>query len=307
MFTTIIIQPIFNLLVLIYALIPGHNFGLAIIIFTVIIRMLLWPLVKKQLSQAKAMRELAPELKKIKKAAAGDKRKESMMTMELYKEREINPFASIGILIIQLPILIGLYSGLRRIIKDPHQMIDFSYPVVHHLGWMQHLAGNIHQFDNSLFGVVDLSRKAVGTSGIYWPAMIIVIASAFVQYYQSKQLMPRDKDARGLRTILRDASTGKSADQQEVNAAVSRGTQYMIPAFVFLFGLSFAAALPLYWLASSGVAYLQQARALKEDTTEAEASIQASVAKDAEEQPQRPTHKPENTAARKKHKKRKRR
>lgn len=305
MFTTIIIQPIFNLLVLIYALIPGHNFGLAIIIFTVIIRLLMWPLVKKQLSQAKAMRELAPELKKIKKAAAGDKRKESMMTMELYKEKEINPFASIGILIVQLPILIGLYSGLRRIIQNPHQIIDFSYPVLHHLGWMQHLAGNIHDFDNTLFGVVDLSRKAAGAGGTYWPAMVIVVASAFVQYYQSKQLMPRDKDSRGLRRILKDAGSGKTADQQEVNAAVARGTQYLIPAFVFLFGLSFAAALPLYWLASSSVAYLQQARILKEDVTEAEASVQASSAKDAEK-PQRPTRNPENAAARKQRKKRKR-
>src|SRR3982751_1040584 len=99
-FTTLIVQPIFNLLVLIYAILPGHNFGLAIIIFTVIVRLALWPLVKKQLNHAKAMRELTPEIKKIKQAAKGDKQKESAMTMELYKEREINPFASIGILIV---------------------------------------------------------------------------------------------------------------------------------------------------------------------------------------------------------------
>ena len=60
MFTTFIVQPIFNLLVLIYALLPGHNFGLAIIIFTIIIRLLMWPLVKKQLHHAKAIRELGP-------------------------------------------------------------------------------------------------------------------------------------------------------------------------------------------------------------------------------------------------------
>src|SRR5277367_999048 len=112
-FTTIIIQPIFNLLVLIYAILPGHNFGLAIIIFTIVVRLLMWPLVKKQLRQAKAMRELQPEIKRIKKAAAGNRQKESMMVMELYKEREVSPFGSIGTLIIQLVILIGLYSGLR--------------------------------------------------------------------------------------------------------------------------------------------------------------------------------------------------
>ena len=66
MFTTIIVQPIFNLLVLIYAILPGHNFGLSLIIFTIIIRLLLWPLVKKQLHQTKLMRKLQPEIKKIK-------------------------------------------------------------------------------------------------------------------------------------------------------------------------------------------------------------------------------------------------
>ncbi len=90
MFTTIFVQPIFNLLVLIYALIPGHNFGLAIILFTILVRLLMWPLVKKQLHHARAIRRLQPELKKIKKAAKGDRQKESQLTMELYKERQIN-------------------------------------------------------------------------------------------------------------------------------------------------------------------------------------------------------------------------
>ena len=273
MFTTIIVQPIFNLLVLIYALIPGHNFGLAIIIFTILIRLLMWPLVKKQLSQAKAMRELAPELKKIKVAAKGDRQKESMLTMELYKEREINPFASLGVLIIQLPILIGLYSGLRKILNDPHQIISFSYPILHHLSWMQALSANIHRFDNSLFGLINLTRTAVGTSGIYWPAMVIVLASAAAQYFQTRQLMPQSKESRSLRSILSQAGQGKNADQSEVTAAVSRSTQFLVPVMVLLVSLRLAVALPLYWLVSSLVAYIQQARVLREDTDQAEASV----------------------------------
>src|SRR5882762_3909275 len=106
-FEVVIVKPIFNLLVLIYAILPGHNFGLAIILFTIIVRLLMWPLVKKQLHQAKAMRQLQPELKRIKKAAAGNKQQESMMLMELYRERGIKPFASIGLVILQLPIFIG--------------------------------------------------------------------------------------------------------------------------------------------------------------------------------------------------------
>src|SRR6478609_2242172 len=109
-FTTLIVQPIFNLLVLIYAIIPGHNFGLALIIFTIIIRLLMWPLVKRQLRSTKMMRKLQPELKRIKKEAKGNRQLESQMMMELYKEHNFNPFGAFPVLIIQFVILIGLYS-----------------------------------------------------------------------------------------------------------------------------------------------------------------------------------------------------
>jgi YidC/Oxa1 family membrane protein insertase len=273
-FTTIIIQPIFNLLVLIYALLPGHNFGLAIIIFTILIRILLWPMVKKQLNHAKAMRELQPELKKIKQASKGDRQQESKLTMELYKEREINPFASLGIMIVQIPILIGLYSGLNRIIKNPHEIISFSYPALHHLSWMQTLSHNIHRFDNSLLGIVDLTRAAVSPKGVYGVGLAIALASALAQYYQSKQLMPQSKDSRSLRTILSEAGQGKTADQSEVNAAVGRSTMFLIPGMVFIFAIRLALALPLYWLTSSVVALIQQARVLREDAQEADSSIE---------------------------------
>src|SRR5471030_2593668 len=137
MFTTLIVQPIFNLLVLIYALLPGHNFGLALIIFTIIIRLLLWPLLKKQLHQAKAMRKLQPEIKKVKQSAKGDRTKESQLLMELYKERGINPFATFPTLIVQLIVLIGLYSGLRKVIANPEVLVTFTYAPIANLPWMQ--------------------------------------------------------------------------------------------------------------------------------------------------------------------------
>jgi YidC/Oxa1 family membrane protein insertase len=273
MFDTLIVQPIFNLLVLIYAILPGHNFGIAIILFTVVIRLLMWPLVKKQLHHAKAMRELQPELKRIKKEAKGDRQKESAMTMALYKEKEINPFGSIGLLIVQIPILIALYSGISRVIKDPQTLIDFAYPFVQKVGNLPELAANIHQFDATLFGFVDLTRAALNPSGgIYWPAMILVVGSAVTQYFQSKQLMPSDKDARKLRDILRDAGTGRSADQSEVNNAVGRSTKFIIPVFIFIFTVNLPSALSLYWLTSGIVAIIQQARVLGRDEKELEKS-----------------------------------
>lgn len=271
MFTTLIAQPIFNLLVLIYAILPGHNLGLAIIIFTIIVRLLLWPLVKRQLHQTKAMRRLQPELKRIKKEAKGDRQKESVMVMALYKEHGVSPFGSIGILLLQLPILIALYDGLRRVVSDPHQIITFAYPALRHLPWMQQLSHNIHQFDGTLFGVVNLTRSAILNGAVYWPALVIVVASAVVQYFQSKQLLVTDKNARSLRSILRDAGKGKEADQSEVSAAVGGVTRYFIPLMVLLVTVRLASALGLYWLVGGLIAYIQQSIILREDETELEA------------------------------------
>ncbi len=270
-FHILIIKPIFNLLVLIYALLPGHNFGLAIILFTILVRLLMWPLVKKQLHQAKAMRELQPELKKIKAKTKGNKQQESVMLMELYKERNISPFSSIGTLIVQFIILIGLYAGLNKVVHDPKQIIDFSYTWIHHLPWLQTLASNAGHFDETLLGWVDLTKPALASGGgIYWPAMLLVAGSAAGQYFQSAQLMPSPKDGRGLKAILKDAGSGKSADQSEVSAAIGRQTKYLIPFMIFIFTVNLPSALSLYWFTGAIVAYFQQGYILKQDETEME-------------------------------------
>ncbi len=268
MFDIFIVKPIFNLLVFIYALLPGHNFGLALIIFTVVVRLLMWPLIKKQLHHSKAMRSLQPELKRIKKAAKGNRQQESLMTMALYKEKEISPFGTIGILIVQLIILLGLYSGLRRIVDDPQSIITYSYGWIRDLSWLQTLAGDISQFDETFLGVIDLTRSAVGEAGIYFPALLLVTGSAITQYLSSKQLMPTDKNARSLKEILKEAGNGKQADQSEVSAATGKTMQYFIPVMIFVFTIGLASALALYWFVGGLVAYLQQAKVLGQDEEE---------------------------------------
>lgn len=271
-FEVIIVKPIFNLLVFIYGILPGHNFGLSIILFTIIVRLLMWPLVKKQLHQAKAMRSLQPELKRIKKATKGNKQQESMMLMELYKERGISPFGSIGTLVVQLIILIGLYSGLRRVVDNPHAIIQYSYSWMHNLSGLKLLAADIKHFDATLFRVVDLTKSALPKGGgVYVPGLLIVLGSALAQFYQSKQLLPAPKDGRTLRSILRDANSGKQAEQSDVSAAVGQSTKYLLPLSIVLFTISLPSALSLYWLTSGIVAYMQQARVLGGDEEEMEA------------------------------------
>lgn len=307
MFDLLIVQPIFNLLVLIYGLVPFHNFGLSIIIFTIVVRLLMWPVVKKQLHHAKAMRKLQPELKRIKKAAAGNKQQESVMLMELYKERGISPFGTLGVLVVQLIILTGLYFGLRKVVIDPKAILDFSYSWLKNLPWLKTLATDIGRFDGTLFGFIDLRRPALNVGGgFYFPALALVLGSAVAQFFQSKQLLPQAKDARSLRSILKEAGTGKKSDQAEVNAAIGQSTKWILPVFIVLFTVQLASALSLYWLVGGIVAYIQQSRILGQDEEEMEMIADETTKKDVIEGEVVQKPKPKKTASKKKASKKRR-
>lgn len=267
MFTTLVVQPIFNVLVAIYALIPGHNFGVAIILFTVIARIALYPLLKKQLKNTKAMRDLQPELKRIKEASKGNKQQESVMMMELYKEKEIRPMSQVGLMVVQLVVFLALFSGLNRVVKDPSTLLTFSYKPVQNTSFMQELKQDITLFDNTLLGQVDLDRPAYKKdTGIYLPAFLMVLGSAIISYFQIRQTLPQDKASRKLRDILRDANQkGKEADSSEVNAVISRNMAYFMPGLILVLTISFPAALALYWFVGGLIAYAQQTKLLQSD------------------------------------------
>jgi YidC/Oxa1 family membrane protein insertase len=309
MFDALIVRPIFNLLEFIYAIIPGHDLGVAIILFTILVRLALWPLVRKQLHHAQAMRKLQPELKKIKKAASGDRKKEARLQMELYKERDIKPFSSIGTLIIQIPIFIGLYQAVLKMINDPASLQNFSYEFVRNLPWINEIAADISKFDETLFGVVDLTRRGFesgeGGAVIYLPAVILALVSTIMQYYQTKMLMMSNTDARKLSVILRETAEGKQADQAEITAAISKLMLYFLPFATFIFANIVPSALALYLLTSSAVGYLQQRKVLGQDAEELhEIAEEAEITeKAAAKKPKKKKTSKAKTAAKKRRKK----
>lgn len=269
LFRLLIEQPIFNLLEVIYAIVPGHDLGVAIIIFTALIRLALWPLLRKQLHHARKMRKLQPELKKIKKAAKGDRQKEARLQMEFYKEHEVKPFSTIGTLIVQIPIFIGLYQAVLKLINDPNTLQTFSYSWVNNLPWIQDIVANAADFDAKLLGVIDLTQKGLTPGGgLYFGAIALAFIAAISQYFQSKSLLMDQKDSRKLSVILKEAASGKESDQAEVTAALSKGMLYFMPFITFIFSINLPSALSLYFLTSSVVGYFQQRIILREDVEE---------------------------------------
>jgi len=279
-FRAILVQPLFNLLFIIYALIPGNDFGVALILFTIAIRLLMWPLLKKQLHQQKAMRELQPEIAKIKQRAKGDKQKEAQAMMELYKEKEINPLGSLGVVFLQLPILLALFYMLREVVNDHGSIEHLSYSLTASLDAVKEIIANPGTFHPSLLGVVDLSKHALDNGVIYWPAVPFILLAGIGQFVQSRQITTTSRDRKNLRQLLRDAQDGKEVSQAEQQAAMTSSMTYFFPVLTIVIGLSFPAALSLYWAASSFVAVIQQRLILGQDLKEmAAVEVKTSVKK----------------------------
>ena len=265
----ILTQPLFNLLIVIYALIPGNDFGVAIIIFTVMVRLLLWPLLKKQLHQQKAMKELQPEISKIKKKSGGDKQKEAQAMMELYKEREINPLGNLGVVFLQFPILIALFLMLRGVVDDHTTVARLSYDIVKNLQPVADIISKPAEFKPFFLGIIDLSQAAYTKStGIYWPAVPLAFGAGLGQFLQTRQLATKNKDSKTLKSLLKDAKDGKQVSQSEQNEVMTGSLTNFLPIITLIFAFGFPAALSLYWTSSSLIAVFQQKSILGQDLEE---------------------------------------
>ncbi len=230
LFDTLVVQPLFNIILAIYALLPGHDFGVSIILFAVLVRVVLWPLIKKQLHQTKVMRAVQPELKKIKLKAKGNRALEGQLMLELYRERGINPFSSIGVLLLQLPIFIALFRITQILATDRERIGDYVYSFMQVLEPIKKIAENPDMLNESLFGLIDLTQKAVQNgAALYIPLVILALLSAVLQYYQSKQLAPVASESKKLKDLFKASAEGEKIDQSEVSAIMSRRMLAIFP------------------------------------------------------------------------------
>ncbi len=270
MFDFLIVDPIFNALMALYSVIPGGDFGVAIIIFTIFIRFLIYPLVKSQLHQTKAMRKLQPELKKIKVAANGNRQLEASQQMELYKRYGINPFRSILILIIQLPIFIGLYQVIQVMTLHRDQLARHMYDATAQLEPVKKIIDNPDHFNNTMLGFIDLTKTTFGSHGVDITLLALAVIAAVTQYIMTKQTAPTNESPKKFRQIMAEAASGKSSDPSEMSGAMMGTMIKVMPVFMFFIMVSLPGALALYYTASNIVAVAQQHYLLNKDSEELE-------------------------------------
>jgi YidC/Oxa1 family membrane protein insertase len=216
-------NPIYNILVALVAGLPGESVGLAVVILTILIRLILLPFTLSAARTQRAMRALEPKLKELKELHKGDKEKEAVATLELYKAERVNPFASLLTLFVQLPILLALYWVFRY---EPFTTLDLA---------------RLYAF-TPLPVHVSLSFLGVSIAG---KSIVFAALAGLAQYAQAALALSGQPPSGG----------GGAQDFQRV-----LGTQmkYVFPILIAVICYTTSAAVALYFVTTNVIGALQE-------------------------------------------------
>jgi len=227
LFNTILYQPFLNLLVFLYNIFPGHDLGWAIVLLTIIIKIILHPLSRQAIRGQKSIQELQPKLEELKKKYAGDQQKQSRAMMELYRENKVNPFSSCLPILIQFPLLIAVFQVFRAGLTSANLPV---YSFIHNPGTLSVLA----------FGFLNLAERNI----------FLAIITGALQYFQTKML-PIKKPAPEF--VKKDG-----AKDESMMTMMNKQMQFMMPIMTVFIGISLPSGLMLYWLVSLLLTILEQ-------------------------------------------------
>lgn len=216
----VIFDPLYNALIFLFDAVPWIDAGIAVILFTIIVRLILFPLSKKSIVTQVRMKEIEPELNRLKETVT-DKQQQALKVMELYKSKGVNPFSSFFLLFLQLPIIYALYhifvtSGLPNISEV------WTYPSLYAD------VASIH-INMNFLGFFDLTQKSIFFS----------VLAAIAQYFQLRFSLASNPPA--------------NTSNNPMNAAqdMMKNMKYVFPVIVFIISYQISAVVAIYWTISS--------------------------------------------------------
>ncbi len=223
LFNQIFYEPIFNLVIWLYNVIPGESLGLAIIALTIIIKLILLPLSQKSIKSQKALQEIQPKIDELKKKYKDKKEEMGKAMMNLYKEHKVNPFSSCLPLLIQLPFLLAVFRVFRNGIENNLSLV---YPFIE-------TPDTIH---NMWLGI-DLSS----------PSILFALLAGSAQFWQAKMMMAK-----------KPKTQDKGSKNENMAAMMSKQMVYFMPVITIFIGLRLPGGLTLYWFLVTLLTALQQ-------------------------------------------------
>lgn len=227
LFHVILYQPLFNIFIALYNVLPGHDVGVVILLLTFLVRLVLYPLTSSSIKSQRALQEMQPKMEEIKKKFPNDKQAQAQATMELYRTTKVHPLASCLPTLLQLPILIALYWVLRDGLASSN-IAQNLYPFVHN-------PGQINQISVGIFNMAN-------------PNIVLAILAGAAQFFQAKTLSRKSPP--------KEAGTG--AKDEDMMTMMNKQMLYLMPLMTVLIGSRFPAGLTLYWFFSTLLMVLQQ-------------------------------------------------
>lgn len=232
-FHAAIYQPLYNAVIFFYAGLPIQDFGIAIILTTILIKTAFFSLSRMQIEQQKKMQDIQPKLKAIQEKYKTDKAEQTKQIMACYKENKVNPFSGCLPLIIQLVFFITFYRVIININMNGLVVNGADvYSFVPNPGEIKHIA----------FGFLDMVKASP----------VLGALAALAQYFQTKMILPQSAQV----SAKKDAAS--SSEMPDMAAIMGKQMLYIGPALVFFFSFQFPAALSLYWFVSTLLAWVQQ-------------------------------------------------
>jgi YidC/Oxa1 family membrane protein insertase len=246
LFNTFLYQPLMNALIVIYQLVPGQDFGIAVILLTIIIRFLLYPVSAKGVRAQKAINEIQPRIKEIQEKHKKDKEKQVKEILEVYKEAKVSPFSAFLPLLIQLPVLIALYRVLWGVQTTEAMKALYSFVPAP------------QEISSMFLGSIELAQAGIvqeinGASVFLFGNLVIIIGAVVAQFVQMKMISAKNKKV----------SSDKKQGTQEMAERMQKQMLYFFPFFTFFILLKMPLAIGLYWLVSTLFSIAQQHIILK--------------------------------------------
>lgn len=233
-FNVIFYQPLFNLLVFFYNVIPGHDIGLAIVALTIVVRVILYPLALQSIKSQKAMQDLQPKLAALKEKYKDKKEELAQEMVKLYKEEKVNPLSSCLPVLIQLPFLIAVYKVFQSGLKS--NSLNLLYPFIE----------NPNHLNSVSLGFIDLTK----------PNYIFAILAGAAQFWQTKMLL-----------VTRPPKGMPGGKDEDITAVMNKQMVYFMPLITIVIGISLPGGLTLYWFVTTLLMALQQLYFFKKKKT----------------------------------------
>lgn len=252
-----LIWPIVNLLVAFYKMVDGLGipgpFGWAIILLTIVIRLLLYPLMQKQLSSAKKMANLKPHLDALHTKHKDDKAALQQAQLALYKEHGVNPAAGCLPLLIQMPVLIALYNVFYQVLNNGNlEELVVQLNQILYVPWLRLQTLDLNFFGANL-GVKPSQWQTHGT----W-LLLIPIITAGLQYWQTRLMTP--SSANTTNKPISTNTTNKKTEEKKTDdmAQMQKQMALITPLMFGFFALQFPLGLALYWNVFGLMGIIQQ-------------------------------------------------